>query len=184
MPKIDDQRLVSPQCLTLNPVETFHKNPWFSVIKRGKYYTVESTQQTIILPTLENASVIMVKQLRPVINDFTLELPAGAINKNEDPVLGARRELSEETGIHIEDINRFKPLPPISNSPNRNPCLLYIFHIDIMQSEFDLRKSHDHEISSVELYSYLEIIEKLTSGEIYVSVPMAIIGRYLLKRKS
>ncbi len=183
MISIDDLRLNSIQCTKLLPVEICHENPWFSVKKRGTYYTVESfSTQTIILSTLEDSSIIMVRQKRPVIDDITLELPAGAVNKGESPVIGARREFFEETGIFIDDITRFKPLLPIANSPNRNPYLLYIFNVNVKQDEFEARTVHDDEISAVEVYKYREIIDKIISGEIYITVPIAIIGRYLFGR--
>ena len=186
IPLIDDERLISAQCSDLKPVKLIHKNLWFTVNQRRDFYTVEpNTRQVIILSTLDDSSVIMVKQHRPVMNDYTLELPAGGVNEDEEPIYAARRELREETGIYIEDIDRFSFLTPIASSPNRDPCLLNILHVDITCDEFNSKKAHDHEISSVEKFSYAEVEKILISGEIYISVPMAIIGRFLLtKRKS
>ena len=40
--------------------------------------------QVIILPVVDNDSIVMVKVKRPVINDETLELPAGSAMKTGD----------------------------------------------------------------------------------------------------
>jgi ADP-ribose pyrophosphatase len=181
MPEIDDPRLFSPQCSSLIPVETVHENPWFAVRNRGGYFTVEYDQfQVIILPVVENHSIIMVRAKRPVLNDICLELPAGGAMEGELPVQAAARELAEETGIEIQDLRRFIMLPPISVSPNRNPNLAHIFHIHISMNEYEMRKEHDKEIESVKLFSLDEIQRMVCEGEIYISLPIAVISRYLM----
>lgn len=181
--RINDPRLLEPQCVSLTPVKTVHKNKWFAVRDRGGYFTVEYEQpQVIILPIIDNHSILMVKVKRPVIADSTLELPAGDVKKNEEPLAAAAREFAEETGIEIKDTRRFMAKTPISSSPNRVPTLIHIYHILLSQAEYDYRSTHDDEIESVGCYRFEELKKMLIHGEIYVSAPMAIIGRYLLKK--
>jgi ADP-ribose pyrophosphatase len=122
----------------------------------------------------------MVRVKRPVLHDDPLELPSGGLNQGESPEEGALRELREETGIQIFDTNRLKPLTPISNSPNRNPYLIYTFAVELSVEEWEKRKSHDNEISSVEKFSLNEIISMLKAGEIYVALHIALISIYLI----
>ncbi|OPY00656.1 MAG: hypothetical protein A4E61_01933 [Syntrophorhabdus sp. PtaB.Bin184] len=91
------------------------------------------------------------------------------------------REFAEETGIRIDDPARFVPDLPISEMPGRMPVLLSVFRIAIDEREFDSRGSHDGDIVSVEAVSYGDIPEKITSGEIYLSSPVALISRLLLE---
>ena len=181
MPTIDDPRLFTPQCEKLTPVETVHKNEWFSVRNRGGYFTIEYNQyQVIVLPVVEENSIVMVRVKRSIINDSPLELPAGGAEVNESPIQAAHRELFEETGIMIENPKRFKLLPPMANSPNRNPLLMYIFMVNITRPEYDNRQHHDNEISAVECFSLDAVKRMMVNNEIYVSVPIAIIGRYIM----
>jgi len=181
MTEIDDPRLFAAQCSSLTPVETVHENPWFAVRNRGGYFTVEYSRfQVIILPVIENHSIVMVRVKRPVINDETLELPAGSSEENETPVQAACRELAEETGIKIGDLKRLEILPPITNSPNRNPNLTYIFMANITQQEYENRSNHDKEIAEVECFSLEEAQKLIVNGDIYVSVPMAVISRFIM----
>ncbi len=46
----------------------------------------------------ENNSVLMVRQFRYPLGEILLEIPAGKLDKGEDHLLAAQRELSEEVG--------------------------------------------------------------------------------------
>ena len=179
--RIDDPRLSQPACKALTPVETVHQYPWFSVKNRGGYFTTEYHQsQVIVLPIVDGRAVIMVRAKRPILADATLELPAGSVQSNETAQEGAAREFFEETGIHA-DVHRFIPLLPMSNSPNRNPELIYIYQLNLEQAEFNNRRSHDREIEAVHLYSFEEVRNLILKGRIFISVPLAILGIYFLK---
>lgn len=169
-------------CPELTPVLESYRNPWFKVMDRGTYYTLEYDRpQVVILPVVDDGPVVMVRVKRPVINDDPWELPAGDSAAGETLQEAARRELAEETGISIDDLNRFVPVKPISEMPGRIPVLLSVFRINLTRQEYLLRSFPDHEISAVELFSKWDIVKKIVSGEIYLSSPMAILSRYIFE---
>lgn len=51
-----------------------------------------------------NKKFVMVEQSRPGIDDVTLEIPGGTIDKGEEPVAAAARELFEETGYRAAEL--------------------------------------------------------------------------------
>ncbi len=59
-----------------------------------------------ILPVINN-EIILVKQFRSGTNEFSLELPAGLVDKNEEHKTAAIRELAEETGYSSSKITYF-----------------------------------------------------------------------------
>ena len=180
---LNDPRLVTAQCSSLIPVETVHENPWFSVRNRKSYFTIEyNMPQVLILPILDNNSIVMVRVERPVVADVTLEIPAGGAKDNESQVEAAGRELAEETGVAISDLNRFEMLPPLIHMP-RSPILPYIYQIHLTLKEYEQRKSHDYEIAEVECFPFDEIIKKISRGEIYIGFHIAIIVRYFIQNK-
>jgi len=180
MPSITDSRLLAPSCPALGPAAMVHENSWFTVMDRGGYFTMESPPQVIILPVVDNRAVVMVRVRRPVVADCPLELPAGGFADGEAPHQAAARELAEETGIRIDDPQRFLPQPPVAGSPDRNPLLLHIFRVDLTPDDFLTRGPHDQEIQAVELLDYPRVARLLHQGEIYVAAPMAVLGRHLL----
>ncbi len=58
-----------------------------------------------VLPITEDGNVIFVNQFRYALNKVTLEVPAGKLEPNEDPLEAGLRELSEETGLSAEKVD-------------------------------------------------------------------------------
>lgn len=52
----------------------------------------------VIFAQKENGNVLLVKQYRYAVKSVQTELPAGRLEKGEDPLVAAQRELREETG--------------------------------------------------------------------------------------
>lgn len=58
----------------------------------------------VIIPILDDGKIVMIKNERFVVNKTLWELPAGTIEKNEDPLHTAKREVIEETGYASENV--------------------------------------------------------------------------------
>lgn len=58
----------------------------------------------VIVPIFQDETIALVRQYRHPAREYLLELPAGSLEKNENPELGARRELAEEIGVTAESI--------------------------------------------------------------------------------
>lgn len=52
-----------------------------------------------IIPYFEDGTICMVRQFRYAMQQELWELPAGKLEKDEDPFLAAKRELEEECGL-------------------------------------------------------------------------------------
>jgi ADP-ribose pyrophosphatase len=52
----------------------------------------------LIIPLLDNGSLVLERQFRYPLRQVFIELPAGKIDPNEDPLVTGQRELLEETG--------------------------------------------------------------------------------------
>jgi ADP-ribose diphosphatase len=58
-----------------------------------------------IVPVRDNGSVLLIRQFRPPVNGFVVELPAGLAAPGEPLAEAARRELTEETGYSAQEMN-------------------------------------------------------------------------------
>jgi ADP-ribose pyrophosphatase len=68
----------------------------------------------VLLPMLDEATLVLVRQYRYSIDRWIWELPAGRIERGEDPDRAAHRECQEEIGYTpggIELVAEFYPTP-------------------------------------------------------------------------
>lgn len=63
-----------------------------------------------ILAVTPDNKVILVKQFRKAVNQVTIEIPAGKLEKGEDPLVCAVRELKEETGYSATSMKRINKI--------------------------------------------------------------------------
>jgi ADP-ribose pyrophosphatase len=83
-------------------------SPWMNVIAREVefapgatpeiYHAVGQRDYLAILARTPDGRIPIVRQYRPALEAFTWELPAGLVEKDEDPASASARELLEETG--------------------------------------------------------------------------------------
>ena len=88
------------------------------------YQVVRHPGGAAILPLHDDGSVTLIRQLRPAVDGFLLELPAGRLSKGEDPRLCAARELVEETGLTAASLT---PLGILHPSPGVFDEVIHLF---------------------------------------------------------
>ena len=72
----------------------------------------------VIVPLDEQGRVIFVRQYRHAVGQHLIELPAGTLEKGEEPLACALRELREEVGMAAEEfisLGEILPAPGYSN---------------------------------------------------------------------
>lgn len=112
--------------------------------KTAKRDVLEHAAAVCMLAKL-NGKFLFVKQLRAGIMEYTLELPAGLIDKNEDPKQTAIRELQEETGYTANKIIHFYSLYPV---PAYCDEIVHFYYLDNLTAS-SLPKDWDEDLSVV-----------------------------------
>lgn len=72
----------------------------------SKFEIVEHNGGVCIIAQPTPASIVLVRQYRPSTGRVLLEVPAGKLERGEDPQACAQRELVEETGYRCERLRR------------------------------------------------------------------------------
>jgi ADP-ribose pyrophosphatase len=116
----------------------------------------------VVVPVKDDGKIILITQYRYPQNEIVLELPAGKLEKGEDPMLCAKRELTEETGYTATDISK---IGKIFTTPGFCSEVLYIFLAEGITPGNHAREEGEEDIQLVEL-TIEEIEEKIKSGEI------------------
>jgi ADP-ribose pyrophosphatase len=73
--------------------------------KTSKREIIKHPGAVAILPITNDGKIVMVEQYRKALERTLVEIPAGKLEKGEDPIDSARRELEEETGYVCENLD-------------------------------------------------------------------------------
>jgi len=116
----------------------------------------------VVVPVKDDNKIVMVSQFRYPFQKFLLEMPAGKLDKNEDPLVCATRELEEETGYKSKSIIK---LGSICTTPGFCTEVLHIFLAEGLVPGNHNREEGEHGMEVHEL-TLEEIEQKILAGEI------------------
>lgn len=118
----------------------------------------------VVLPLLETPTglcVVMIRQRRHSVDRVLMELPAGTLERGEDPRVAGARELEEETGFRAA---RVEPLACFLTSPGLSDERMWAFVASELQS-VGQRLEEDEDIS-VEIVPVSRALEAVSGGDI------------------
>ncbi len=113
-----------------------------------------------IIAICEN-KLILVRQYRSPFDDYLLEIPAGKLKKDEDPLECAKRELLEETGF----IGDFEKIGEFATSPGFSNEIIHIFLCKNAKYQTDDYK-HEGEIENIVFLNLDDALKMLENNEI------------------
>ena len=123
---------------------------------------VKQVNAVAVLPLTDENEVICVRQYRYAHGRVMLEIPAGKLNSfDEDPELGARRELREETGAECA---RLIPLGGFIGSP---AILTEVVGLYLATGlSFHAPSPDEDEFLEVVKFPLSKLVDMVLSGEI------------------
>jgi ADP-ribose pyrophosphatase len=134
---------------------------------------------SVIVPLFANGDVILVRQYRYPHKKFILELPAGKLEPNEDPLIAAQRELQEETGYTAD---KYEKLTTMFTTPGFCNEVLHIYlATSLKKSEQGQNLDEGEQSLTVEYFPLSTVVEMIIRGEIGDSKTIA--GILLTERK-
>ncbi len=116
----------------------------------------------VIVPINSDGKIEFITQYRYPHNEVLLELPAGKLEKGEDPLVCASRELTEETGYSSNNISK---LGKIYTTPGFCNEVLHIYLAEDLIPGDHAREEGEEGMEIVEL-TLREVEEKIRNGEI------------------
>lgn len=122
-----------------------------------------------MLGVFEDDTILLVRQYRPAVGEFTLEIPAGLLNDNENPKDGACREFEEETGYVGTEVVK---ICDYLTSPGMSDGRFYLYYSEnLVKSTQHLDNDEFVEVVRVKLKD-IEV-EKLSDAKTIIAVQYA-----------
>ena len=132
---------------------------------------VEHTGGVVIL-AIKNKKILTVKQYRYPLKKVSVELPAGKLERGEDPDFASKRELREETGYIAKD---WKSLGYIFTSPGFCDEKLYLYLAQNL--EYDKLCPDEDEIIEADEVTIEDLLKMVDNGIINDSKTICAIMR-------
>lgn len=160
-----------------------YENPWirldeYQVINptggRGIYGKVSFKGQAVgVLPIDEEGNTWLVGQYRYTLDEYSWEIPMGAVPGEESLESGALRELKEETGLMARELELICRIHT-SNSVTDEVGFVFVARgLEQGATEFD-----DTEDIQIRKLPFTEALDMVMKGEITDSLSVAAILKY------
>lgn len=121
--------------------------------------------------------IAFVRQYRYAYQKEVLEIPAGKLEKGEDPESAARRELAEETGVISDNFTKIAEVYP---SPGYTNEIIYVYRAQ--EGKRATQHLDKDEFLSVEWLTIEETKKMLLNGEFHDSKTIIALQDYFLKK--
>lgn len=130
--------------------------------ERQKFHHIAERDTVVsIFPLTDQYEIYLVSQYRYVLGKTVLEAPSGYVEKKETTIAAAKRELKEETGISVHQLEELARID-LASSVFRSKVHLFLAKgLEIGENDLD----EDEDIEVIKMPLELAV-EKVMLGEI------------------
>ncbi|WP_027407680.1 NUDIX hydrolase [Anoxybacteroides tepidamans] len=132
--------------------------------KTSKREIVKHPGAVAIIPVTNEGKLVLVRQYRKALERALVEIPAGKLEKGEEPVVTARRELEEETGYAAREMRH---LISFYTSPGFADELIHLYVAEGLQKLDDAAGLDEDEFVDLLEVTLEEALTMLENKEIY-----------------
>ena len=144
--------------------------------KLETYHSFKPNNYCSIFAMNDKKEIILVKQFRPAVEKYTLELPGGLVEKNFSPKKAIVRELYEETGYFEKKLTYLGHLFP---DTGRHENLIHCYFSKNLEiKKMRLKRDKNIEVIKIPLKKFKN--EILNSNFMH-ALHVAIIGLAIIK---
>jgi ADP-ribose pyrophosphatase len=136
---------------------------------------VEHPGAVVVVPIDPDGRILWVRQYRYAVDKELLELPAGTLERREEPEACAQRELAEETGFSA---GKLEGLGSFYSAPGFCTELMHAFAATSLHPAADAHADEDEEIE-LEPLTLRESLLRIDAGDVRDAKSLAAIFLYL-----
>lgn len=155
--------------------KTFFKAKHFviteTLVKAGnrqeKRFDVERKPTVAILPVTEDGKVYLIREYRYLYKKTMLGIVAGFVEENEKPLIAAKRELQEETGLKAK---KWKKMATIEMARSVVKATTHLFLATGLEQKTS-SPDFDEDITVVKI-PLTQLVEDVMYGKIHTAISM------------
>lgn len=162
--------------------------PWFEQVEKTilwpwdsesqTYYSIKPQDYVTVLAQTKDGEIVILKQYRPAIEDYTLEFPSGHVEDGETPLQAIMREFKEETNCETEKVTLLGELMP---DTGRLENRLWAFYAkNIVVNGFPSPDENDGIV--VELVSPEKLSEMINNGTFCHALDLSVLTLAIIKK--
>lgn len=133
--------------------------------RKAKREVVRHGNAVAVLAKRPDGKFVFVKQYRKAAEEALVEVIAGGLEKDEDPMEGAKRETAEETGYDVASI---KFLTTIICTPGYCEERIHIYYAELAEGQHDQDQDADENVFPVVMTAE-EVEDGIRKGTIFDS---------------
>jgi len=130
--------------------------------KQSDYYFVRGNPVAAVLGITSNKKVVLVRQYRPAIGKYMLDIPGGGVEDGEDVKKAAVREFMEETGYGLKNV---KKLTKFYYDSGKSSKYSTIFVGQVIAKRISPKKDGT-ELVEVQEIPYDELLDKIRKDKV------------------
>lgn len=158
--------------------EVLHENPWWTYKHdifsaksgaEGEYFYGEMPGFSLVVPVLDDGTIVLVLQHRYLQDKQSIEFPGGGIKEGQEPVDAAKAELLEEVGCVSDNFTKIGQFET-DNGFLKNTCHLYLAKVESLT---DLQSDDEFEETERLIRKPEEVDQMMANNEIWDGVALA-----------
>ena len=170
-------RIVSRREIQVSPwVRVVSKEVEFAPARPPEvYHCMSQADYVAVLARTRSGLIPIVRQYRPAVEAYTLELPGGLLEKDESPEAACRRELKEEAGLAAEAVTSLGSYYA-DTGRLENRLFAFLANTSVPNSEFRPEPGIE-----VRFFSYDDLRSLIANGEFIHGLHLAVLTVHHLR---
>ncbi|OIR61258.1 ADP-ribose pyrophosphatase [Bacillus sp. FMQ74] len=164
MKSLEEKTIAKEQIFSGKVIDLYVEDVELPNGKTSKREIVKHPGAVAVLAVTDEGKIILVKQFRKPLERTIVEIPAGKLEKGEEPEYTALRELEEETGYTAKKLTK---ITAFYTSPGFADEIVHVFlaeELSVLEEKRELDEDEFVEVMEVTLEDALKLVE---SREVY-----------------
>lgn len=164
MSSLEEKTIRSEKIFSGNVIRLFLEDVELPNGKTSKREIVKHPGAVAILAITDENKIVMVEQYRKALERTIIEIPAGKLEKGEEPAACARRELEEETGYGCGSLEW---LTSFYTSPGFSDEIVHIYMAKGLEKIENSASLDEDEFVNIEEMTLEEALQSIKEQKIY-----------------